>query len=69
MPPKKTLEERVAEMEEEVKKSARVGSTIVADLLIVIAAYIAIAVLASHLHDHNERLGRLEQSTRQTAKE
>lgn len=66
---KRTLEERVRELEEQSKKSALVGCTIVADFLIVIGVYIAVAVLACHLHDHNERLNRLEQSTRQTGKE
>lgn len=69
MSPQKTLEERARELEEKVEKSALVGCTIVADFLIVIGVYIAVAVLAYHLHDHNERLDRLEQSTRQTGKE
>lgn len=63
MPPKKTLEERVRELEEQSKKSALVGLTIMADLFLFLVVMILLGGSISNFHRVNERLDRLEQST------
>jgi len=69
MPPQKTLEERVRELEEKVEKSALVGLTAMSDLLLFLVVMILLGGTISNFHRVNERLDRLEQSTRQTGKE